>query len=257
MSEAAQAPLKLYDDLASWWPLLSAPADYAEEADIFRRALVGEADGECRTVLELGSGGGNNASHLKTQFALTLVDPAPGMLAVSRALNPECEHVEGDMRTVRLGRTFDAVFVHDAVCYMTSEADLAQAIETAAVHCRPGGVALFAPDHLTENFRPSTDEGGHDSHDGTGRSLRYLEWTWDPDPADTTYTVDYAYLLREGDGSIRVEHDRHIEGLFPRATWLRLLDQAGFEARVAPLEHSEVEPGAHEFFVCRKRPGEP
>ena len=52
-----------------------------------------------RTVLELGSGGGNNASHLKAQFRMTLVDRSPGMLAVSRALNPECEHVEGDCAT--------------------------------------------------------------------------------------------------------------------------------------------------------------
>lgn len=41
------------------------------------------------------------------------------------------------MRTVRLGRTFDAVFVHDAVDYMTSEDDLRHVIETAFVHCRP------------------------------------------------------------------------------------------------------------------------
>jgi len=50
-----------------------------------------------------------------------LVDKSPGMLEVSRALNPECEHVEGDMRTVRLGREFDLVFVHDAVAYMAKE----------------------------------------------------------------------------------------------------------------------------------------
>jgi hypothetical protein len=71
---------------------------------------------------------------------------------------------------------FDAVFVHDAVCYMTTHSDLRKAMETAFVHCRPGGVALFAPDHLRENFRADTDHGGSD--DGR-RGLRYLEWTWD------------------------------------------------------------------------------
>src|SRR6185503_21114943 len=114
------------------------------------------------TVLELGRGGGNNASQLKARFEMLLVEPAAGMLALSRVLNPECEHVQGDMRTVRLGRQFDAVFVHDAVAYMTTEADLRMVIETAFVHCRPGGAALFAPDHIRENFRPSTDHGGHD-----------------------------------------------------------------------------------------------
>lgn len=240
---------KMYEEISSWWPLLSAPADYDEEADFFRKTLVAACQPPARTLLELGSGGGNNASHLKAQFDMVLVEPSAGMLEVSRALNPECEHVQGDMRSVRLGRQFDLVFVHDAVCYMTKESDLRRAIETAFVHCRPGGAALFAPDFVRENFCPSTDHGGHD---GETRGLRYLEWTWDPDPADTTYVVDYAYLLRMPDGTMRVEHDRHVEGLFTRTDWMRLLSEAGFRARAVPFEHSELAPGSHEVFVAKR-----
>jgi SAM-dependent methyltransferase len=237
---------KLYDEFAAWWPLLSAPEDYEEEAAFYARTVAAACRQPPRTVLELGSGGGNNASHLKSRFSMVLVEPSPGMRDVSRRLNPECEHVEGDMRTVRLGRQFDAVFVHDAVCYMATEADLRMAVETAFVHCRPGGAALFAPDYVRENFRPSTDHGGHD---GPIRGLRYLEWTWDPDPDDTTYLADYAFMLRMPDGTMRVEHDRHVEGLFTREVWLRLLTETGFQPRVVPFEHSEAEPGSHEVFV--------
>jgi hypothetical protein len=171
------------------------------------------------------------------------------MLAVSAALNPECEHVPGDMRSVRLGRSFDAVFVQDAVCYLTTERDLRAAIETAYLHCAPGGAALFAPDYLRENFvAPSSDHGGSD---GPERGLRYLEWVWDPDPGDTTYVVDYAFLLRERDGSVHVDHDRHVEGLFPRATWLELLAGAGFAPRAVPFVHSELD-WVPEVFVCAR-----
>ena len=181
---------------------------------------------------------------------MVLVDRSPGMLEVSRALNPECEHVEGDMRTVRLGRQFGCVFLHDAVCYMTTETDLRRALETAFVHCRPGGVALVAPDYVRETFRPATDHGGND---GETRGLRYLAWVWDPDPADNTYVADYAYLLRTADGSVRVEHDRHIEGLFSRADWLRLLEAVGFQPRSVPFDHSEVD-GTLEVFVGSRPP---
>jgi SAM-dependent methyltransferase len=237
---------KLYEDLAPWWPVMSAPADYAEEAELYSRTLVRSGDQPARTLLELGSGGGNNASHMKRQFELTLVELSAGMLGVSRALNPECEHLQGDMRTVRLGRTFDRVFIHDAICYMTTLSDLRRAIETAYLHCRPGGAALFAPDHVRETFEPSTDHGGED---GPSRSLRYLEWTTDPDPTDTTYQVDYAYLLRDADGKVRVEHDRHVEGLFSRADWLALLADLGFQGTVVPFDHSELEPGTQELFM--------
>jgi SAM-dependent methyltransferase len=241
---------KMYAELAEWWPLLSPPADYKEEAAFYARVIEQACARPLRTVLELGSGGGNNASFFKRRFEMTLVEPAAGMRNLSRALNPECEHIDGDMRTVRLDRRFDAVFVHDAVCYMTTEADLRMAISTAFVHCQPGGVVLFCPDFVRETFKSSTDHGGGD---GASRGLRYLEWVWDPDPSDTTYLVDYAYLLREADGTVRVEHDRHVEGLFTRADWLRLLLDAGFEGHSVPFEHSDLLPGAHEVFVAKKK----
>lgn len=237
---------KLYDVLAPWWPLLSAPADYEEEAAFYTAQLLEAGSPPARTLLELGSGGGNNASHFKAHFQATLVDLSPGMLEVSKSLNPECEHLQGDMRTVRLGKQFDRVLIHDAICYMTTEADVRSALQTAFVHCRPGGAALFAPDHVRETFSPSTDHGGHD---GADRGLRYLEWTWDPDPSDTSYVVDYAYVLREPGGQVRVVHDRHVEGLFARADWLRLLAEVGFQPRVVPFDHSELPPGSYEVFV--------
>lgn len=238
---------KLYDSLAEWWPLVSHPSEYEEEAAIYRSILKGKGTDPCKTLAEFGSGGGNNASYLKHDFEMTLVDVAPRMLDVSLQLNPECEHVCGDLRTVRLGRQFDRVFVHDAICYMVTEEDLRLAAATAFVHCRAGGAALFCPDQVKENFRESTSEGGNN---GPERSARFLEWSWDPDPADCTYTVDYAFLLRDATGSVRVEHDRHIEGLFSRKDWLRVLQQAGFsEVEVVPLEHPEVEPGTVEMFV--------
>ncbi|MCI0394274.1 MAG: class I SAM-dependent methyltransferase [Chloroflexi bacterium] len=229
--------------MASWWPLLSAPADYAEEAAFFHRLLQEAVTPPPHTLLELGSGGGNNASHLKAHYQMTLVDVSPGMVAVSRRLNPECEHHLGDMRTVRLSRLFDAVFIHDAIDYMITEDDLRRALETAFVHCRPGGVLLVAPDYVRENFTPGADHGGHD---GPDRALRYLEWTYDPDENDTVYTTDFAYLLREANGAVRAEHDRHICGLFPRATWLQLLRQVGFDPRIAP------DPYGRELFLALK-----
>lgn len=129
--------LKLYSELASWWPIFSRPKGYAEEAAYAQQTLINHSQFPLRTLLELGSGGGNNASHLKAHFAMTLVDLSVDMLAVSRALNPECEHIQGDMRTVRLNRLFDAVFVHDAIMYMKTADDLHRAFETAFVHCRP------------------------------------------------------------------------------------------------------------------------
>src|SRR3954451_16388749 len=105
---------RLYTELASWFHLLTAPAEYVEEAGFFRQAILEAADVPPRTLLELGSGGGNVASHYKRQFQSTLVDLSPPMLALSQRLNPECEHLQGDMRTVRLRGGFRPGFLHHA-----------------------------------------------------------------------------------------------------------------------------------------------
>jgi trans-aconitate methyltransferase len=239
---------RFYDDLAAWWPLISPRQDYAEEA-AYAASLLATAEGPVERVLELGSGGGSNASYLKARFALTLVDLSPGMLAVSQRLNPECEHVQGDMRTIRLGRTFDAVFVHDAVDYMTTRADLAAAIATAFAHCRPGGVAVFVPDQTRETFTAGADHGGSDGDDGRG--VRFVEWTWDPDADDTSTLTEYAFLLRDPDGSVDVFHETHRTGLFHRRDWLELLAAAGFDAEHVVEETAEDRP-PRDVFIGRR-----
>ncbi len=238
--------LRLYRDLADWYPLLTPVGDYAEEATFYRRLFDAYRQRPPRTLLDLGSGGGHNAAHLKAALACTLIDLEPAMLALSRRLNPECEHIHGDMRSVRLGRVFDCVLVHDAVSYMTSRSDLASAIATAFAHTAPGGVAMFQPDFVSETFEPGTETGGSD---GNGRGLRYLEWRWVPESKTDMYVTDMAYLLRDENGTARVIHDRHFMGLFPKTVWLELISAAGFEPLAVPFEHSAYSDAGREVFL--------
>jgi len=237
---------RLYRDYVKWYRLVDPAADHRDEADVYQLAFEGAVTPPPETLLELGAGAGNNALHLKSRFRCTLTDLSEEMLSLSRELNPECEHIAGDMRTLELGRTFDVVLVHDAVTYMLTEADLTATARTAFVHTRPGGAAIFATDHLRETFRESTEMGS--AEDDT-RTLRYLEWTWDPDPTDDTYTVDYAFLLRES-GTVQAFHDRHVEGLFSRATWLRILGAIGYRVEIVlrPVGDGSFD----EVFLCRK-----
>jgi SAM-dependent methyltransferase len=219
--------MKMYNDLASWWPLVSPPY-YVEEAADLLPNLMQAADAAPNTLLELGCGGGSLAFHLKRQLRLTLSDISPAMLHQSQEVNPECEHVLGDMRTLDLGRTFDLVFIHDAIMYAIDESSLRATLETAARHCRTGGGVVIVPDFVRETFQPEATAHGEDGADGRG--LRYLEWKWDPDGDDTTFEVAYAFLMRQPDGSMQVEMDRHREGLFRREAWLTWLKEAGFAA---------------------------
>ncbi len=238
---------RLYTDLASWWPVISPPSEYEEEA-AFVVQLFEDSGTGVSTVLELGSGGGHNAYHLARSFDMTLVDVSPAMLAQSRLLNRDCEHIVGDMRTVRLDRRFDGVFLHDAVDYMVTEENLSAALATAHLHLRSGGILVVAPDHTTETFRPGTEHGGGEHPDG--RSARYLEWSHEA--SGCTVEVDYVFVLRHPSGDVEVVHDRHVTGLYTERRWLELLDLSGFDAEVI----GEPPTGIHEprkIFRARRR----
>ncbi len=244
---------KLYTRFAEWWPCLSPPEEYEAEAALYGEHLAGTS--ATRTVLELGSGGGNTASYLKRRFQMTLVDRAAAMLDVSGSLNPECEHVLGDMRTIRLGRRFDAVFLHDALSYLTNEADLRLALITAAVHLEAGRRALLVPDFFKETYRPGTTEGGADRG---GRSLRFLEWCHEPIDGGCSVEVDYAILLKDHSAPVEVVHDRHVLGIFARETWLAACRDAGFVPEIVRIINPSTQE-EQELIVCRfdgcARPG--
>lgn len=214
----------MYGDLAALWPLMSPPEDYADEARHWRAALR-EHFGDARpSVLELGVGGGNNLSHLTRDVDATAVDLSPAMLEHSRRRNPGVEHHVGDMRTVRLGRRFDAVLIHDAVSYLTTEDDLRATFATVAEHLRPGGLLVCAPDWTCESFRgPGVSVHGPRGPEG---EVTFVVYAHDPDPSDTTVEQLFTFFLRRG-GRVEVVHERHVCGLFPEATWLARIAEAG------------------------------
>ena len=243
----------LYDTLVPFYHLLDPLEDHADEAQRYGDVLLGAVPG-ASSLLELGAGAGNGAHFLGQRFdAVTLTDLSEAMLDRSAAINPDYAHVVADMRTLRLGRTFDCVLAHDAIGYMTTEADLLAAMRTAWEHLRPGGAALFIPDCVEETFAE-----GHEEHAGDDalRSLRAISWWYDPDPSDTTHVYDFAFLLREN-GEVRAVHDRHVCGLFPTDTWCALAREAGFRVEVVSRALPEAYAGSgyaeSMFLAVRER----
>ncbi len=233
----------IYDELAEHWPLVLPRDDYAAEATHWRETLR-EALGPGRHhVLDLGTGGGHSLSHLTEEFDATAVDLSPAMLANSERLNPGVEHLVGDMRSIRLGRMFDAVLIHDSVSYLLSEDDLAATFTTARIHLRPGGVLICAPDWTRETF-DGPQAHVHGPH-GDEREITTLVYDHDPDPTDTTIEAIFVFLIRK-DGQVRVVEDRHLLGLFPRATWERQMTAAGLDVS---LRSFPAEKDGHEAWL--------
>ena len=215
----------MYGDLAWTWPIVSRPEHYAREAERFLQLTRQYAHLEVNTVLDLGCGGGHNDWTLKRDVQVTGVDVSEHMLALARKLNPQVEYIAGDMRSVRLGRAFDAVMAADAIDYMLTEQDLCAAFGTAYVHLKPGGVFCTYAEVTRENWQQNET---HASLRTLGDvEIVFIENRYDPNPADTTYEHTFVYLIRS-DGELTIETDRHSGGIFPLERWRQLLRKVGF-----------------------------
>lgn len=223
---------RLYADLAWTWPIISPPEEYVDEAEVFERHIH-QRSPRARTLLHLGCGGGHIDYTLKKHFDITGVDISDDMLSLARRLNPDVEYLLGDMRSVRLDRVFDAVVIADSIAYMLTESELRAAFETAFVHLRAGGVFLTYAEATREHFKQNQTECSVYARGDV--EIAFVENYYDPDPADTVFDATYVYLIRRG-GRLNVETDHHIVGLFPLATWQRLLKEVGFEVEQVEFE---------------------
>lgn len=235
---------RLYGDLAWTWPIISARDTYVEESERFAALLREHSAREVRTLLNLGCGGGHNDWTLKRHFRVTGADVSDDMVALARRCNPEVEYRVGDMRTVRLEETFDAVAIFDSISYMLTESDLRAAFETAFHHLAPGGVFLTYQEIIPETFEQNSVR--HYVSRRGDDEIVFIENYYDPDPADTTIEAVFVYLIRRR-GELTIETDRHLCGIFPTDTWQRLLGDVGFDVKAVPDRSDDVR-----TFVCAK-----
>jgi len=242
---------RLYTDLAWLWPYWGSPTgDYARWCSQVTRLIERYANHPVRTILNLGCGGGKNIYNLKGHFTVTGIDLSPAMLEQARKLNPECEFIRADMRTLDLDRTFDAILVDDAISYMTSLDELGAVFAAACRHLALGGVMVVSPDETRETFRQNHTAAAlaEGVEKPSNLDVVYIENYYDPDPADNTYEATFLYLIREA-GRLRIERDPHILGLFSLEEWRQSLRIAGFAVHEEPdVEFERLPP----IFVCLK-----
>lgn len=229
----AKSKWPAYNELA-WIDTIVVPAEeYAEETTHYCKLIKARSHIKPKTLLHLGCGAGGNDQTFKRHFQVTGVDISEGMLEIARKRNPEVDYIRGDMRTVRLKERFDIVTVPDSIGYMSTLKDLRSAIGTACHHLKPGGVllivALVREDFRENNFVYVGSGGGVD--------VTIFENNYALDPGRSTYEATVVYLIRRK-GKLEMSTERHLQGLFPLATWLSFLNEAGLKVRETKREHT-------------------
>jgi len=220
-----------YNDLAWTEDWLADPSEYEEEVLVYVDLIKRSATEPPLTLLHLGSGAGGHDWIFKRHFKVTGVDLSLGLLNKARVAHPDIEYLEGDMRTLRLNRQFDAVVIPDSIDYMTSLDDLRQAIQNAVMHLKTGGVFLVVA---------KTEEAFQNNNfaytgEKSGVHVTLFENNYINPFRPNTYEATLVYLIRkQGELTIHTEHQ--VLGLFSQATWEKLFNDAELTMQRTSLE---------------------
>ncbi len=145
--------MNVFGDYARYYNVLYRDKDYSGETTFILNCL--KRYGSCpTTLLDLGCGTGRHALEMsKRGISATGVDISTTMLAMGQSLYsnvPEMDAIKipqllkGDVRTVRLNKTFDVVTsLFHVMSYQNTEEDALAVLETAWIHLNSGGFFLF------------------------------------------------------------------------------------------------------------------
>lgn len=152
------------------------PAD--DELTKLLRALTADYAPHARTLLDLGCGTGRDIESLAEEFDCVGVDLQPQMIAYAQQVRAAVDLREGDMRTVRLGQSFDIITcLGSALAYLPDNADLTAAFETFAAHAHPGTLLV-----ICTQLAPIQPDGDHPALQvdaGGLQATRTTSFEWD------------------------------------------------------------------------------
>ncbi|MBD2020711.1 class I SAM-dependent methyltransferase [Leptolyngbya sp. FACHB-36] len=247
--------MSVFGSYAHYYDLLYRDKNYGAEAQ-FVHELIQRHAPDAKSILELGCGTGMHAALLSERgYSLCGVDLSSKMLErANQRVQTLPEHQvaqltfqQGDVRSVRLDRSFDVVVsLFHVISYQTINEDLQAAFATAKQHLKPGGVFLFdcwyGPAVLSD--RPSVrvkrlaDEIL--SVTRIAEPVLYPNQNW--------VDVNYQILIQDS-LSIETLHETHrMRYLFQPEVEL-LLSQAGFSYVAAGEWMTNREPGCDTWSV--------
>lgn len=174
------------DEYEARWTRMAADGEVTHgEAD-----FVSTMDPPPSSVLDAGCGTGRLAIELSGRGCDVVgVDLDVDMLAHARRRAPELTWLLGDLATVRLGRSFDAVVMIGNVMVFCRPDDRHRIVANLASHVAPGGVLVAgnSVETTADGFRPD-DLDRFAAEAGLVAEQRFATWQRVRDD-DNTYVV--------------------------------------------------------------------
>lgn len=234
---------------AAFYDLLYRDKDYAAEAEYVARTIRATLP-TARSILEFGSGTGRHGRILAAMgFDVYGIERSPDMVSLARMSGgPQSSETPGsfacetgDVCTVNLGRSFDAVIaLFHVISYQTTNQALRAAFQVAADHLVSGGLFLFdvwhGPAVLSERPTVRVHEVADERY--------WVKRTAHPELHSNCSTVKVVYQMdckdRQSGETFQFSEEHLMRYLFP--TEVDLLAQSCGLSRIATKEFLTGQP---------------
>jgi len=254
--------LNIFDVYSQYYDLLYQDKNYADEAEYVSKHIRAYVPGATR-VLELGCGTGGHAVHLAMNLAMNGytvcgVDLSDSMLERAKVrrellateIAEKLTFVHGNLRTVRMEETFDAVIsLFHVMSYQTTTDDLEAAFATVATHLRRGGVFIFdfwyGPAVLAQRPKVSVkrleDESIHITR------IAEPELYANENIVNVSYHI---WVAEKGSGRVDQIRETHRMRYLFLPEVIRLIEAYGFKSWEAEEWMTGRKPGLDSWGVC-------
>ncbi len=246
--------MSVFGAYSRYYNLLYRDKDYVGEA-AYVRDLIQQHHPRARSLLDLGCGTGRHDLLLAEHgYSVTGVDLSDEMLEVARqqaqaARGALPTFLPGDVRSVRLGKTFDVVVsLFHVMSYQTSNSDLLAAFSTARDHLEPGGLFVFdcwyGPAVLSE--RPSVRIKRLEDEQILVTRLAEPVMHENENTVDVNYQI---FIQQKSDHALTELRETHRMRYLFQPEVAAMLESCGLELRAAHEFQTQRPHGAHSWSV--------
>jgi SAM-dependent methyltransferase len=224
MQDCASSVTSHFQKYSAYYDLLYRDKDYAAEANYVARTVRSVNPGT-RSILEFGSGTGRHGRLLAARgFNVHGIERSSHMVSMAHATPTPpvpaaggsftCE--VGDVRSINLGKTFDAVIaLFHVVSYQTTNEDLQAVFRAAARHLQVGGVFLFDVWHGPAVFMIQPKDRVKKVADDCFEVARTARPVLDSNRSTVKVTYDMECRDRQSGDVVRFSEEHLMRYLFP------------------------------------------
>lgn len=221
-----------YTKLAKYYDQMYGHIDYEDNSKKLHEFIQQYKKSDANRLLDVACGTGTHIMHLMDKYETMGFDLSDEMLKVARKKCPNIDFVQGNMVDLDLGRKFDVITcLFGSIGYLTTEEELARAINAFSAHSNEGGVVIIEPMFTKETVRDrSMGLVSLDLPD-----IKIARANVSRRVGDIFY-LDFHFLISTMEDGTEHFIDPSPMSVFPRSTYIALMEDSGFSTQF-------VEPG--------------